>query len=127
MKRVWVYDLETFSNIFAATFIDAKSDDVKTFILTNDTNQLPELLTFLETKVLGLIGYNCLTFDAQIIEFLFRNRFKKLTSLIIQHYAQIITSDKSRKPDVPFWKLRIPHLDLYKIHHSRHIYYISYF
>ena len=76
MKRVWVYDLETFPNIFAATFIDAKSDDVKTFILTEHTNQLTELLTFLETKVLGLIGYNCLTFDAQIIEFLFRNRFK---------------------------------------------------
>ena len=75
MKRVWVYDLETFPNIFAATFIDAKSDDVKTFILTNDTNQLPELYGFLETEVLGLIGYNCLTFDAQIIEFLFRNRF----------------------------------------------------
>ena len=114
MKRVWVYDLETFPNIFAATFIDAKSDDVKTFILTEHTNQLTELLTFLETEVLGLIGYNCLTFDAQIIEFLFRNRFKKLTSLIIQHYAQIITSDKSRKPDIPFWKLRIPHLDLFR-------------
>lgn len=111
MKKTWVYDLETL-NIFTATFIDRDSDEIKTFVLTKDIDQKKELFDFLNNEVLGLIGYNCLHFDAQILEYMYR--YPDCTADNIKVYAQVITSNNDRKPDVAEWKLRIPHLDLFK-------------
>ena len=116
MKKNYVYDLETL-NIFTATFYHKESNDKRVFILTDTINQIKELLEFLDNDVKGLIGFNCLNFDSQILEYIYRN--KNCTATDIQRYAAIITSEDSndRRPDVPEWKLRIKHLDLYKIHH----------
>lgn len=112
IKRVWVYDLETL-DIFTATFIDKNSDEKRVFVLSKTRNDINELFTFLETEVKGLIGYNCLTFDAQILEYLYRN--PNATAENIRAYARIITdNNENRRPDVPEWKLRINHLDLFK-------------
>lgn len=111
MKKTWVYDLETL-NIFTATFIDRDSDEIKTFVLTKDIDQKKELFDFLNNEVSGLIGYNCLHFDAQILEYMYR--YPDCTADNIKVYAQVITSNNDRKPDVAEWKLRIPHLDLFK-------------
>lgn len=111
-KKIWIYDLETL-NIFTATFIDRDSDETRVFILSNKRNDIKELFEFLNTKVKGLIGYNCIHFDAQILEFLYRN--PRATALQIKKYAEIITDNTvQRKPDVPEWNLRIPHLDLFR-------------
>lgn len=112
MKQVWVYDLETL-NIFTATFIAKDSDECRVFILTDNTNEIPELLNFLRNEVSGLIGFNCLTFDAQVLEYIFRN--PNAIAENIRQYALIITNNESNRiPDVPEWKLRIPHLDLFR-------------
>lgn len=111
IKKIWVYDLETL-NVFTATFIDKDSDDTRVFILTSDINQIPELLNFLNTEVSGLIGYNSISFDAQILEYIYRH--PNCSADDIRRYAQIITSDDNRRPDVPEWKLRIPQLDLFR-------------
>lgn len=111
-KRVYVYDLETI-NIFTATFIDRDSDEKRVFVLSNKRNDVPEMLHFLNTEVKGLVGYNCLSFDSQILEFIYRH--PKCTAEDIRKYSLIITDNSEyRRPDVPEWKLRIPHLDLFK-------------
>jgi len=111
-KRIWVYDLETL-NLFTATFMDRDSDEVRVFVLSNKRNDILALFEFLQNEVKGLIGYNCLTFDAQILEFLYRN--PRATADQIRVYANIITDNNEyRRPDVPEWKLRIPHLDLFR-------------
>lgn len=113
MKRIWVYDLETL-NIFTATFLDKNSDEIRTFVISADVDQRNELFLFLETEVSGLVGYNCINFDSQILEYLYRN--PTATPNDIRNYAQIIVDGKDF-PDVAEWRLKIPHLDLYKIHH----------
>lgn len=111
-KKIWIYDLETL-NIFTATFIDRDSDETRVFVLSNTRNDIPLLFKFLSEEVKGLIGYNCITFDAQILEFLYRN--PRATAEQIRVYATIITSNNdNRRPDVPEWRLRIPHLDLFR-------------
>jgi len=111
-KRIWIYDLETL-NIFTATFIDRDSDEIRTFVLSNTRNNIALLFKFLNDEVKGLIGYNCITFDAQILEFLYRN--PRATAEQIRIYANIITdNDNPKRPDVAEWKLRIPHLDLFR-------------
>jgi len=112
MKKVWVYDLETFKEIFAATFIDRDSDEKRVFVITDQKDERNLLFEFLETEVLGLVGYNCIHFDAQILEYIYR--YPSCTPRDIANYAHIITSDNDRIPDVPEWKLRIKHLDLFR-------------
>jgi hypothetical protein len=114
MKKVWVYDLETL-NIFTATFIHKDTDETKKFLISDYKDEREELFKFLNTEVSGLIGYNCINFDSQILEFLYRN--PNASALEIKNYANLIVNKIDNKLDVYEWQLRIPHLDLYKIHH----------
>jgi hypothetical protein len=101
--------------MFTATFIDRDSEDCRVFVLHEDVNQIKELLRFLDNEVEGLIGYNCLYYDSQILEYLYKN--PNATTVNIREYSDVIIDAKDRWPDVPEWGLRISHLDLYKIHH----------
>lgn len=114
MKRIWVYDLETL-DLFTATFLDRDSDEKRSFVFSKTKDERPEMFEFLSKEVAKLIGYNCLHFDSQILEYMYR--YPNCSPDDIRRYAQIITSDNDRRPDVPEWKLRIPHLDLYKVNH----------
>lgn len=110
IKKVWIYDLETFPMIFTATFEDRDSNEIKTFILSKFTNQIKELLDFLNNSVAGLIGYNCISFDAQILEYIFKN--PKCSAKDIQLFAnQLILTDNIQL--IPEHNLKIRHLDLF--------------
>lgn len=111
MKKIWVFDLETLQ-IFTATFVDRDSEETRVFVISDKRDDRKELFRFLDTEVEGLIGYNSIFFDAQIIEYMYR--YPKCTAKEIRRYAEIITSEDNRKPDVPEWKLRHRHLDLFK-------------
>jgi hypothetical protein len=110
-KKVWIWDVETLS-IFTATFLDKNSDEVRTFVLTDTINEIPQMLEFLSKEVAGLVGYNSLHFDAQILEYIYKNN--NCTAQDIKEYANLIINSFDRQPDVPEWKLKDKHLDLYK-------------
>lgn len=110
-KRVWVYDLETL-DLFTATFIDRDSEETRVFVISKDKDERESLFKFLNKEVSGLIGYNSVNFDGQVIEYMYRN--PNCTSQDIRRYAQIITSEENRRPDVPEWNFRIPQLDLFR-------------
>ena len=111
MKKVWIYDLETL-DIFTATFIDRDSDETRVFVISKSKDEREQLFAFLKTEVSGLIGYNSVHFDGQVIEYMFRN--PNCTPQDIKRYAKIITSEDNRRPDVPEWQFRIPQLDLFR-------------
>lgn len=108
-KKTWVYDLEVL-NIFTATFRD--ETEKRVFVITADEDDRNQLFDFLNHEVAGLIGYNCITYDSQILEYLYRN--PKASPADIRRYSDVIVGNNDRRPDVPEWKLRIPHLDLFK-------------
>lgn len=111
MKKTWVFDLETL-DLFTATFLDKDSDDLKVFVISKTKNQKKELFEFLSNEVAGLIGYNSLHFDSQIIEYLYR--YPECTALDIKNYASVIVNNNNRRPDVLEWNLRHKHLDLFR-------------
>lgn len=113
-KKVYVYDLETLT-VFTATFIDRDSDEVRKFVIDDTIDERNQLFNFLDNEVSGLISYNGLTFDSQILEFMYRNPY--CTVQEIREYATITIQQENRFVDVPEWKLRIPHLDVFKINH----------
>lgn len=114
-KRIWIYDLECYAQLFSATFIDKNSDETKVFYIYKDIDQRKELFDFLNNEVSKLVGYNVLNYDSQLIEFLYR--YPNATTKELRNYSDTIVNGENRQPDIPEYKLRIPHLDLYKIHH----------
>jgi hypothetical protein len=112
MKRIWIWDLETLINIFTATFLDKNSDKTRVFVISKTRNDKQELFDFLNNEVEGLVGYNSLHFDAQVIEYMYR--YPDCTHEDIAKYAQIITGDNDRKPDVYESKMKHKHLDLFR-------------
>lgn len=110
-KKVWVYDLETL-DLFTATFIDRDSDETRVFVISKDKDERESFFKFLNEEVAGLIGYNSVNFDGQVIEYMYRN--PNCTAQDIRRYAQIITSEENRRPDVAEWNFRIPQLDLFR-------------
>jgi hypothetical protein len=113
-KRVWVFDLETL-DVFTATFLDRDSDETRVFVIDNELDDKEQMFEFLDNEVAGLIGFNSINFDAQVLEYMYRN--PDCTPGDIRRYAQIITSDNDRMNDIPEYRLRHKHLDLYRIHH----------
>lgn len=111
MKRIWIWDIETL-DIATFTFIDRDSDDIRTFVFSNTKDERPQMFEFLSKEVGGLVGYNSIHFDAQVLEYMYR--YPKCTVQDIRNYASIITSNNDRRPDVPEWNLRHKHLDLFK-------------
>ena len=114
MKKVWIFDLETL-DVFTATYLDRDSDETRVFVIDNELDDRELMFEFLDNEVAGLVGFNSINFDAQILEYMYRN--PDCTAGDIRRYAQIITSDNDRMNDVPEWRLRHKHLDLYRIHH----------
>lgn len=114
MKKVWIWDLETL-DLFTATFLAKDSDDTRVFVINNELDDRELMFEFLDNEVSGLVGFNSINFDAQILEYMYRN--PDCTPGDIRRYAHIITSDNDRQLDVPEWRLRHKHLDLYRIHH----------
>lgn len=112
MKKTYVYDLEVFPSIFTATFLDKGSDEKRVFVVSKNRDERDSFFKFLNEEVDALIGYNCIHYDSQIIEFFYRN--PKADCEQLRRYSDIITSENDRRPDVPEWKLRIPHLDLFR-------------
>lgn len=124
-----VYDLETFSNCFTAVFLDVKTRREKEFVIHEDWNDLRKFIKFLK-KIhqtnYRLIGYNCIRFDAQILEFIIENykKFKHWSGNVIAEEiykkAQfIINLDESERHlhSIAEWNLQIPHLDIFKQKH----------
>lgn len=73
------------------------------------------MFDFLDSEVAGLVGFNSINFDAQVLEYIYRN--PDCTAGDIRRYAELITKGDDRQLDVPEYRLRHKHLDLYRIHH----------
>jgi len=113
IKRIWVYDLEVYTHIFTATFIHNKSDETRQFVISVNKDERKELFQFLDNEVKTLIGYNCIRYDSQILEFLYRNP-KSNTQYIREYSDSMINTIEHKFSDVPEWELKIPHLDIFK-------------
>lgn len=114
MKRIWIWDLEVLPTIFTATFIDRDSNEKRVFVITKEINNSVDLLFFLKQEVQGLIGYNSLKYDSQIIEYFMKHPLS--TPEDIRFYSDKIINSEDQ-PDYSEWKLTHTHLDLYKVNH----------
>ncbi|HKL13700.1 MAG TPA: hypothetical protein VJ907_08850 [Halanaerobiales bacterium] len=116
---VWIYDLETYMNLFTATFKNIKTQEVKVFVLSEDRFDLDALYVFIDDKKKWLVGYNSYNFDNQILNYIYRkynevSALEMTTSFIMDIYNLAKTLINS---DVYEFKYGLPFqwLDLMKI------------
>lgn len=114
-KELFIYDLETYPNMFLAMFKSIKTGTFYYFEISDRVNQTAELRKFLYNNVKGGIGFNNLNFDYPILHntILKNNKnwnsyqiFEEVTRVIATKYSSIWDS-----------QIIVPQLDLYKIWH----------
>lgn len=119
MNNLLYYDLETIKGFFLASYYDEELDLFYDFSINQYQNDLPVLLKFLEeNQEKSFVGYNNLNFDAQIIEFILRNKDKFLTmtnkqvSFDIWQFAQDLIETLRNGGFVPYKEYNLTHKQL---------------
>lgn len=123
-KKVWIYDIETLSNMFSYIGYNVDTKYIRTFVIHESRNDLIELIKHFK-DIKGEIGFNNLSFDSQVTQFIINNykdwlelSGEEISNLIYNQAQKTIEiSNKMGFPEFPEWKLSIPQLDLYKIWH----------
>lgn len=107
----WIYDLETFFDIFCGVFYNTETLETKVFEISSRKNEWEDLKEFLMSDGLKLIGFNNVAFDWPVLDKMLK--FDYLTSELIHEIAQEIINQENSSIYEPI----VPQLDLYLIHH----------
>lgn len=130
MSYSWCYDIEIYRNVFTLSIIREDRKVGKKFEISFRKDQRREMLLFLKRiKTDGgrMVGFNNIGFDYPLLHYILENQ-KASVYEIFQKANSIIESMKEKKDDddddfsrfrhiVPEHKVKIPQIDLYKIHH----------
>lgn len=114
MALKYIYDLETYTNMFLATFKVHGKETWLEFEISDRKNDIKELREFLATKPPS-IGFNNLNFDYPVLHNTILKNNKQWTAQEIFSEVQIIINTKYSA--IASWNTKIPQLDLYKIWH----------
>jgi len=118
-----IYDLEVLRNYFLYIDLSLEENKFKIFEISKFKNDILDLIYHLNS-IRGQIGFNNLSYDGQILQFIINN-YKKWIKLdgesiskIIYNYSQtVINRDKDSWPDYRERDLSIKQLDLFKVWH----------
>jgi hypothetical protein len=119
----WIYDLETYPNVFTAAFKHPATGTRMLFEISdrhNDIYTLIDFLTALKGTRCRMVGFNNIGFDYPIIHFIIENyHLNPTVSDIYNKAADIIATPWEHRFDNVIWDqdIHIPQIDLYKIHH----------
>lgn len=121
LNRTFVYDIETYCNVFTLTILNAGSKQYKIFEISEFVDQRQEMISHLREirKQNGwLVGYNNVGFDYPIIHYILKNQQCSVYEIYMK-CQEIISTDFNRR-----WSNRIAtkdellqQIDLYLINH----------
>lgn len=127
----WIWDEETYPNIYTFGVVYSNGKGERVFEISDRKNEIDELLEFLRkvaTNKHRMVGFNNLGFDYPVLHYILEKSKDartmgiplKITALEIYKVAmKIIESMKFNKfgANVKADEVKIPQVDLYKIHH----------
>ena len=122
MYNDWVFDLETFPNVFTAAFEHAHAPIKLMFEISpwrNDSKEIISFLQYLKDTNARMVGFNNLGFDYPVLHTLIRMGNSDARTLYDKAMAIIHGQDEgdrwmhSVKPSDRY----VEQIDLYKIHH----------
>jgi hypothetical protein len=89
-NNIWIYDIETYPNLFCVTFKKVNEDEVVVFEISETIQQVQELTDF--CKGIWLVGYNSLGFDNIVINYIITNKMTDV-NLIYRFSQQVIQNN----------------------------------
>lgn len=117
----YIYDVETFPNIFTCVIKNAQNDELRVFELSsrkNDLDKFIKTLKWLNKEQKVLVGYNNINFDYAVLQFIYKNAFKfEFLELIKQTFIfanDLIANNTIYKEDKQ--SIILKQLDLMKVH-----------
>lgn len=124
MKKNYVYDLETYQNLFCGVFNTGGEETV--FEISARKNQYDEMMDFYNPQnIKYAIGFNNVKFDAQVMHYLTLNREKfkdkpgsELTKIIYEFVQNLIEKTNNNEfPPYAEWHFKVQQIDLFLINH----------
>jgi hypothetical protein len=114
-RNIWIYDLETYPNMFLAMFYNIHTKKWKTYEISDRKNETKELREFLYSNKLRLIGFNNINFDYPVLHKTILSNNKQWDALSIFVQVQEIIASKYSS----IWdnQTKVPQLDLFRIWH----------
>jgi len=119
--KYYIYDLETFPNIFTCVMQNSQTKEVRVFELSSRQNDLDKFIKTLEwlnktDKI--LVGYNNLNFDYAVLQYIYKNaknyELKELVYKTFLFADDLIKNNTIYKEDKN--SIKINQLDLMKVH-----------
>lgn len=114
MKKVEIFDLETYPNFFLASFKCVKTNEYYEYEISDRKNEITQLRKHLGIKGLSLVGFNSIDFDYPLLHKSILSNNKNWTpNQLFELGQEIIYSEYSS-----IWEnqVKIPQLDLFQIH-----------
>lgn len=117
--RDWGWDIETYPNIFTASFIHAATGMKLVFEISDRKNEQPQLIEFVfnlgRSKARG-IGFNNLAFDYPVLHYVVNAPGCTLEQIYAKAQSQI--EPEGQWPEIVWGRDQIfEQIDLYKINH----------
>lgn len=114
MGETWIYDVEVMGgNFFDVIFKNFETKEIKTFIIFDNVNNLPEMEKFLDQEI-TLVGFNNIVYDNAILQWLIQNKnSSNILEELFTFSTKIISSDRMGfNPDI--YKYQKPEYQPYK-------------
>lgn len=117
MKDTYIYDIESYQHLFCVVFRKADSNQTVDFEISRRKNEAEELIDFLRREVKVLVGFNNLSYDYPVLDWIIRNRKNYISNFDL---VNAIFMESNRVINEEFSAIRNPkvkQIDLYRIHH----------
>jgi len=116
----FVYDVESYPNVFVVTVLNAVTGKSKTFECSpwkNDHGALRAFLAQLKRRHCRMVGFNNMDYDWPVIHAVFLNVDVDPATAAYEKTNEIIGDSFDDRFRHIIWQPEVPQIDLFKIHH----------
>ncbi len=117
----WIYDLETYPNIFSIGLMNVDTKEAWVFEISARKNQSKQMIDFMRRlyrEKARMVGFNNIGFDYPVLHYILKNKDCSVYSIYKKAMSLISAEDDDRFRNlVREEDVMIPQIDLYKIHH----------
>lgn len=119
--NIYIYDIETFPNVFTITFFNVNAKSCLTFEISTRKNQAVFLFDYLREIKLAkgyMVGYNNIGFDYPVLHLIMSYSPVRIThGLIYDKAMSLINTEWNNRFGSIIWDPTIDQIDLMKVHH----------
>lgn len=103
-KTAFVYDVEVFPNFFSVTIKNTESKNIKTYVIWDGCNDMPQIVKLFLNKNIYFVGYNSMHYDKPIISYIILNYQKLINSPVwvvnseLKSFSDLVINSETSAP-----------------------------